>query len=93
VRLATSDGRGAITVTGGVPGREADSLAVSAEGVRMADLWALLQFDPRSASGELSGTAMVSGTAAAPVVVLQFGMRDAVFNDYRTPSWMARCTI
>jgi autotransporter translocation and assembly factor TamB len=85
VRLATSDGRGAITVTGGVPGREADSLAVSAEGVRMADLWALLQFDPHSASGELSGTAMVSGTAAAPVVVLQFGMRDAVFNDYRTP--------
>ena len=84
-RLTTSDGRGAITVTGGVPGREADSLAVSAEGVRMADLWALLQFDPRSASGELSGTAMVSGTAAAPVVVLQFGMRDAVFNDYRTP--------
>ncbi|HEX9631481.1 MAG TPA: translocation/assembly module TamB domain-containing protein [Gemmatimonadales bacterium] len=84
-RLATTDGRGVITVTGGLPGREADSLDVNVEGVQMADLWALLQFDPRSASGELSGTATVSGTAAAPVVVLQFGLRDAVFNEYRTP--------
>jgi hypothetical protein len=84
-RLATPDGRGVITVAGGLPGRDADSLAVNVEGVRMADVWALLQFDPRSASGELSGTVTVSGTAAAPVIVLQFGMRDAMFNEYRTP--------
>lgn len=84
-RIATTDGRAVVTFAGGLPGREADSLSLSAEGLRMSDLWALLQFDPGSASGELSGTATVSGTAADPVVVLQFGMRDAVFNEYRTP--------
>jgi translocation and assembly module TamB len=84
-RLGTRDGRAVITIAGGLPGREADSLSVSAEGIRMSDLWALLQYDPGSASGELSGTATVSGTAADPVVVLQFGMRDAVFNEYRIP--------
>jgi len=84
-RLATTDGAAAVTLAGGLPGRDADSLALSAEGIRMSDLWALLQYDPASASGELSGTATVSGTAADPVVVLQFGMRNAVFNEYRTP--------
>jgi autotransporter translocation and assembly factor TamB len=84
-RLATTDGRAAVTIAGGLPGRDSDSLSLSAEGIRMSDLWALLQYDPGSAAGELSGTATVSGTAADPVMVLQFGMRDAVFNEYRTP--------
>jgi len=85
VRLATPDGRGVIALEGALPRAEPDSLAVRAEGVPLADLWALLQYDPRSASGELAGTLSVSGTGDAPVIVLGFSMRNAVFNEYRTP--------
>jgi len=85
VRLATPDGRGVVALDGALPRGARDSLAVRVEGVPLADLWALLQYDPRSASGELAGTLSLSGTAEAPVIVLGFSMRNAVFNEYRAP--------
>jgi len=85
VRLATRDGGAVVTVEGGLPRGEPDSLTVRVEGVPLADVWALLQFDPRSASGDLSGTLGLSGTAAAPVIAMSVQMRNAVFNEYRTP--------
>jgi hypothetical protein len=85
VRLATADGRGVVTVEGSLPRGAPDSLEVRGEGIPLTDLWALLQFDPRSASGELSGTLSLRGTAGEPDIALSFQMRNAVFNEYRTP--------
>ena len=85
VRLATADGGASITVEGGLPRGDPDSLSVRVEGIPLADLWALLQFDPRSASGELSGTLAVRGTSDDPDIALSFQMRNAVLNEYRTP--------
>jgi autotransporter translocation and assembly factor TamB len=85
MRLSTADGRGVLALEGGLPGQEPDSLVGRGEGIPIADLWALLQFDPTSASGELAGSFRVAGVAADPLMDLAFSLRDAVFNEYRTP--------
>lgn len=85
MRLATQDGRGRIEADGALPRGSRDSLELRLGGIPLEDVWALLQYDPRSASGELSGTLAVSGTAARPVMTGAFSMRNAMFNEYRTP--------
>jgi len=85
MRLSTADGRGVLAVEGGLPGVAVDSLIGRAEGIPIADLWALLQYDPASASGELAGSFRVAGVAADPSIDVAFSLRNAVFNEYRTP--------
>ena len=85
MQLSTADGRGKLVLDGALPRTEPDSLTGRAEGIPIADVWALLQYDPASASGELAGSFQVAGVATDPTISVAFSLRDAVFNEYRTP--------
>jgi autotransporter translocation and assembly factor TamB len=85
LRLATTDGARLVAFDGALPRGGAGTLTGTVEALAVRDLWALFQYNPQSAAGELSGTFTVSGSGSAPLIQASFELRDAVFNEYRSP--------
>jgi hypothetical protein len=83
--LATPSGRSRISLSGVVPRVGTGSFEGAIEGLPLAHLWGLLQRDPETAAGDLSGTFRVGGSAREPVIDAAFSMRDAVFDEFRAP--------
>lgn len=83
--LATESGRSRVTLAGVVPRTGAGSFDGAVEGLPLPHVWALLQRDPDNAAGLLSGTFRVGGVARDPVIDVSFSLRDAVFDEFRTP--------
>jgi autotransporter translocation and assembly factor TamB len=85
MRLATTDERRAITLAGTLPRRGVGELTGSVEALAVRDVWALLQYDPRTGAGELSGTFSIAGAAEAPAIQASFSLLDVEINEYRAP--------
>ncbi|HET7038760.1 MAG TPA: translocation/assembly module TamB domain-containing protein, partial [Gemmatimonadales bacterium] len=85
VTLATGSGRSRLTLSGTVPRTGAGRFDGAVEGLPLSHVWALLQRNPEGASGLLSGTFRVGGTARDPVIDVSFSLRDAVFDEFRAP--------
>ena len=83
--LTTATGGSRLTLSGVVPRTGAGSFEGTIEGLPLSHLWALLQRNPASAAGEMSGTFRVGGLAREPVVDVAFSLRDAVFDEFRAP--------
>jgi hypothetical protein len=83
--LSTASGGSRLTLSGALPRTGAGSFEGAIEGLSLSHLWALLQRDPAGASGDLSGTFRVGGSARNPTIDLSFSLRDAVFDEFRAP--------
>lgn len=85
VRLAATDGSGAVEVTGTVPGARAGNLRLDLYGLSLRDVAGVLRGDTAGVSGSLGADLEVSGTRQAPVIQGTASLGDAVFGDFRAP--------
>jgi translocation and assembly module TamB len=83
--LASASGATRVGLAGRLPFRGRGDLRASVENLPLGDAWALMQYDPTEVSGTVSGTATLSGTAAAPVLGAKVALRDIVFRGFRAP--------
>ncbi len=68
VRVATSDGGGAIELSGAMPGDGEGELAVSVVGLNLGDIYAALERDTTAVGGIASADFRLGGTRAAPTL-------------------------
>lgn len=85
VRFETNDGAGTVTLTGEVPGRRPGVLGITALGVGVRDVYALLQRDTTGIAGSLSLDLRVGGTSRAPTIRGSASATGTVFGDFRAP--------
>lgn len=85
VVVAPPSGASRVTLDGVLPLRGPGDLHGRIERFPLQDLWALVQYDPREAGGEISGTLALTGTARAPVIEASLALADAVISEFRAP--------
>jgi autotransporter translocation and assembly factor TamB len=83
--FASLRGSGRLAVRGRWPFRGPGTLDGSVSGLPVSDVLVLLLRDPEEASGELSGTLAVGGTARAPEFRFLVSLRDGVYGEFRAP--------
>jgi hypothetical protein len=79
------DGSGRITAEGRVPGQAVGALSVDAFGLRLQDLYGLLQRDTAGVSGTIGLTLKLAGTARDPRLEGTAWLEDAIFGDFHAP--------
>lgn len=84
MELRSAGGRSALTVEGSFPRRGIGRLRAGIEGLPLEDLWALLQREG-TASGELSGSLELLGSAADPEIRGTIALTNGVFGEFRSP--------
>jgi translocation-and-assembly-module (TAM) inner membrane subunit TamB-like protein len=85
VRFATVDGSGSIELSGDVPGEAPGQLSVTALGLRIGDLYGLVQLDARGIYGSLAVDARLGGTRSMPTLRGTSTITGAVFGDFQAP--------
>lgn len=85
LRLATTDGSGAVAVTGTVPGEQPGNLRLDLYGLSLRDVAGVLRGDTAGVSGTLGADLEVSGTRRAPIIQGTASLGDGVFGDFRAP--------
>lgn len=83
--LESASGGSKVALAGSVPRVGRGSLAVSLEGIPLADAWALWQRDPSEVWGTLSGTFTLAGLARDPVMHGKAALQDLAFRGFRAP--------
>ena len=83
--LTTRDGGGRIQVEGSLPADGTGALDLSAIGVPIEDVYALLQRDPSTVSGIASLDVNLTGTTRVPVLRGTGSITGGVFGDFRAP--------
>ena len=78
-------GPGKVTLDGRLPFEGEGWLAASIDVLPAEDLWMLIQRPYRDVRGEVSGTFLLNGTAAAPTITLDVGLRQGVFGEFQAP--------
>ena len=86
--IARRGGSGKVTLDGRLPFDGAGWLAASVEALPAEDLWMLLQRQYRDVRGEVSGTFVLDGTAAAPSMSMYVGLRQGVFGEFQAPQML-----
>jgi hypothetical protein len=81
-------GSGRITLDGRLPFAGTGWLAASIEALPAEDLWMLMQRPYRDVRGEVSGTFLLDGTAAAPTMSLYVSLRQGVFGEFQAPQML-----
>jgi autotransporter translocation and assembly factor TamB len=85
VVLAPDDGSGRVQLSGALPGREPARLDVSVLGLRLRDLYALLQRDTTAVAGLVALDGRMEGTARSPRLRGSGSVTGAVLGDFRAP--------
>lgn len=85
VVLVTGDGSGRLQLAGSLPGGEPARLDFSAFGVRLGDVYALLQRDTAGIAGRVAIDGRIEGTARAPRLRGSGSITGAVLGDSRAP--------
>jgi autotransporter translocation and assembly factor TamB len=85
VRFETGDGSGSLEVTGSLPRRAPGDLALTGLGIRLQDLYALMQRDTANVDGRLTIDARLGGTAAEPTLRGSGALTGGVFRDFDAP--------
>ncbi len=83
--LATRDGGGQISLEGSLPVDGTGTFDLSAVGVAIEDVYAVLQRDPSTVSGISSMDVNLTGTARQPVIRGTGSITGGVFGDFRAP--------
>jgi autotransporter translocation and assembly factor TamB len=78
-------GAGEFALAGRHPRLGAGDLRVSITALPVADVWALLQRDPRTVGGDLSGTVELHGQLLTPSIKSKLVLKDAVFAHFQAP--------
>lgn len=78
-------GAAVVAASGALPRAGAANLHLSLEGLPLADLWALLQFEGNGVGGEVSGTVDLGGTATTPQIRAALALSDVAFRGFRAP--------
>jgi translocation and assembly module TamB len=82
LRLASASGRGRVELDGTLPRRGQGSLRLQVASLPLGDVWALLQYDPEEAAGEISGTLELRGTAVEPEISGSLALSDLMFRGF-----------
>ncbi len=85
IALDATDGSGSLRLTGSVPRTGAGALAVSALGVDLNDVYALLELDTTGIAGTVQVDLDVGGTAAKPTLRGTGTLSDLAFGDLGSP--------
>lgn len=85
VTLAASDGTGALAVQGTVPRTAPGELTVSATGVDLRDIYALLERDTAGIAGAVQLDVAVGGTARNPTLQGTGSLADLAVGDLGSP--------
>ncbi|MES2125378.1 MAG: translocation/assembly module TamB domain-containing protein [Gemmatimonadota bacterium] len=85
VALHTTDGSGAITLVGSVPGSGAGDLSASVVGLQLSDLFNLMNADSSTVSGLGSLDLHLTGTRNTPTMRGSAGIAGPVIGDVRAP--------
>ena len=85
VELEASDGSGALTITGTVPRATPGDLTISAVGLGVRDLYALLELDTTGIAGSLQLDLAVGGTARAPTIQGTGSLADLTVGELGSP--------
>ena len=85
MRLEPRGGGARVALEGVLPLRGPGNLRGNIERFPLRDLWAIVQFDPQEAGGELSGTLELTGTARAPVIDASLALADGALGEFRAP--------
>lgn len=85
VRLETSDGSGAINLSGTLPGVQPGNLRLDAYGIDLRDISGLMRGDTAGVSGFIGADLEIAGTRRSPVIQGTASLGDAVFGDFRSP--------
>ncbi len=85
VVLRNTLGPGVVSVRGRWPFRGEGVLEGSIDALQFADVMVLAFRDPEDATGELSGTFTLGGTARSPVLTLAANLRDVRYRNFSAP--------
>jgi hypothetical protein len=76
---------GRVTLAGDLPARGSIAARIDLDGLPVAGIVALLQFDTLGMGGDIHGTLTLTGTRRAPVIEGTFGVRDLAVEGFRVP--------
>jgi translocation and assembly module TamB len=85
ISLQATDGSGALTLVGSVPGTEPGDLTASIVGLQLNDIFDLISTDSSLVSGLASLDVHLSGTRNEPVLRGSAGLAGPVFGEVRAP--------
>ncbi|MDP3774299.1 MAG: translocation/assembly module TamB domain-containing protein [Gemmatimonadales bacterium] len=85
LELRAEGAGGRVWAAGSLPRAAVGDFALFADGVPLVDAYALAQRDTAGTGGSLSLTVHVAGSAASPMMDMQFALDDGRFGEFRAP--------